>query len=67
MSFEIDNQSPPGSWVREWDARSHTSAEYRQEIRELRDRIKYYMARIEALETELMEERGRNSGWVREP
>lgn len=37
----------PGSWQKEWDAKSHTTQEYRQEIRELRERIKGYLKEIE--------------------
>lgn len=37
----------PGSWQKEWDARSHTPEEFRQEIRELRERIKGYLKDIE--------------------
>jgi hypothetical protein len=43
----IDKDSPPGSWQREWDARSHSQLELRQEINELRDRIKGYLKDIE--------------------
>jgi predicted RNase H-like nuclease (RuvC/YqgF family) len=45
----IDNESPPGSWEKEWDARSHTVSEYQKEIRDLRDRIRIYMREIESL------------------
>lgn len=45
----IDNESPAGSWRREWDARSHTAQEYREKIRELRERNKEYLRDIEAL------------------
>ena len=37
----------PGSWQKEWDAKSHTPEEFRQEIRELRERIKGYLKDIE--------------------
>jgi len=47
-----DKDSPPGSWQREWDRRAHPVEEYRQEIRELRDRIASYLRRIEELESE---------------
>jgi hypothetical protein len=43
----VDRDSPPGSWQKEWDAISHSPVEYRQEIRELRDRIKGYLKDIE--------------------
>lgn len=63
----VDNVSEPGSWVREWDARPHTTAEYRQEISELRERIRAYLERIGQLEAELIAERARSEAWVREP
>jgi hypothetical protein len=40
-------QGDPGSWQQEWDRRSHTDAEFRQEIRELRERIQSYLKDIE--------------------
>lgn len=43
----VDKDSPPGSWQREWDAMPHSPSEYRQEIRELRDRINGYLKDIE--------------------
>lgn len=46
----IDNESPAGSWRREWDARSHTAQEYREKIRELRERNKEYLREIEGLQ-----------------
>ena len=49
----IDNISPPGSYDREWDARSHTETEYRQEIREMRERIRGYVKEIKALQDEI--------------
>jgi hypothetical protein len=45
--MEVDRDSPPGSWEREWDAKNHTANEYQREIRELRDRIKSYLKDIE--------------------
>lgn len=45
----IDNESPAGSWRREWDARSHTPQEYIEKIRELRLRNKEYLREIEDL------------------
>lgn len=64
----IDNISPPGAYTREWDARSHTETEYRQEIREMRERIRFYLAEIERLHAELAElRRHAESQWVREP
>lgn len=43
----IDKESPPGSWEREWDARPHSPSEFRNEINELRFRIKGYLKDIE--------------------
>lgn len=63
----IDNESPPGAWVREWDARPHSVPEYQREIHELRDRIRAYLERIGQLEAELNEERAKSEAWVREP
>lgn len=63
----VDDQSPAGSWVREWDARPHTVCEYQREIRELRDRVRSYLERIGQLEAELNEERAKGEAWVREP
>lgn len=63
----VDNISEPGAWVREWDARPHSTAEYRQEIHELRERVRMYLARIGELEAELNAERAKNESWVREP
>jgi ribosomal protein L19E len=45
----IDNESPSGSWRKEWDARSHTPQEYIEKIRELRLRNKEYLREIEDL------------------
>ena len=50
----IDNISPPGSYDREWDARSHTETEYRQEIREMRERIQIYLKEIALLQDEIL-------------
>jgi predicted RNase H-like nuclease (RuvC/YqgF family) len=44
-----EHQGDPGSWQQEWDRRSHTPDEFRQEIRGLRDRIRGYLKEIEAL------------------
>ena len=54
-------------WEQEWDRIAHTSTEYRQEIREMRERIRYYVRRIEELETEVRELRAKDSQWVQEP
>jgi hypothetical protein len=63
----IDDQSEPGSWVREWDSRSHTSAEYRAEIRELRVRIIDYLSEIAQLRIELATEREKTKHLEMEP
>lgn len=63
----VDNSSPPGSWVREWDMRSHTTDEYRQEIRELRGRIVGYLREIEELKNENTMLRANAERWVMEP
>ena len=63
----IDDQSEPGSWEREWDLRSHTSAEYRAEIRELRDRIISYLSEIAQLRIELATEREKTKHLEMEP
>lgn len=65
--MNTDNISPPGAWQAEWDKRSHTSAEYQQEIRELRERIVYYISYITKLEDALETERARSNDWNREP
>lgn len=62
-----DDISPAGSWVREWDARSHTPAEYRREIHELRERIHGYVVEIEKLKAELVLLQARDARWVQEP
>lgn len=67
MTFNVDDKSPPGAWVLEWDARSHTPAEYRAEIRELRKRIRNYVSEIAQLREQLREEQSRNAQWIREP
>jgi len=64
---QIDRESPPGAWQREWDARSHTETEYRQEIREMRERIRWYVRRIEELEAEVKQLRAQDARWVQEP
>jgi predicted RNase H-like nuclease (RuvC/YqgF family) len=65
--MQIDRESPPGAWQRDWDARSHTETEYRQEIREMRERIKWYVKRIDELESEVRELRSNDARWVQEP
>jgi hypothetical protein len=64
---QIDRESPPGAWQRDWDSRSHTETEYRQEIREMRERIKWYVKRIDELESEVRELRSNDARWVQEP
>jgi hypothetical protein len=54
-------------WEQEWDRMSHTTTEYKAEIRELRERIVWYVSRIEALESEVRELRKMDSRWVQEP
>jgi trehalose-6-phosphatase len=64
---QIDRESPPGAWQRDWDARSHTETEYRQEIREMRERTQYYVRRIDGLETEIKQLKAQDARWVQEP
>ena len=54
-------------WEQEWDRIAHTSTEYRQEIREMRERIRYYVRRIEELETEVKQLKAQDARWVQEP
>lgn len=67
--IQIDNESPPGSWEKEWDAMSHSVTEYQREIRELRDRIKGYLKDIEMRDqviSELREELAlQNKYWMK--
>jgi len=63
----VDTSSEPGAWERDWDSRSHTVSEYQHEIRDLRYRIRAYLAEIADLKAQLREEQARNSEWVREP
>ena len=65
--MQIDRESPPGAWQREWDARSHTETEYRHEIREMRERIYHYLKRIAELEQEVKELRAKDARGVQEP
>ena len=65
--MQIDRESPPGAWQREWDARRHTETEYRQEIREMRERIWYYLKRIAELEQEVKTLKAADARWVQEP
>ena len=53
-------------WEQEWDRIAHTSTEYRQEIREMRERIYHYLKRIAELEAEVRELRARDGRWVQE-
>ena len=54
MSNE-NNGGDPGSWQREWDKRTHTTDEFRQEIKELRERIKSYLIDIEKRDRKIEE------------
>jgi len=54
-------------WDKEWDAQAHTATEYRAEIRELRERIIWYVSLIEKLEAELRDLRANDARWVMEP
>jgi len=55
------------AWDREWDRMSHTISEYQQEIREMRERIRWYVNRIEELETEVRQLKSTDARWVQEP
>jgi hypothetical protein len=46
---------------------THTSTEYKREIREMRERIYHYLKRIAELEAEVHELRAKDSRWVQEP
>jgi hypothetical protein len=61
MTIELDE------WDKEWDRTSHTVSEYQREIREMRERLIWYVARISALETEIREMRNSDARWVQEP
>jgi uncharacterized coiled-coil DUF342 family protein len=54
-------------WDREWDRMSHTISEYQKEIREMRERIRWYVSRIEELETEVKQLKSTDARWVQEP
>lgn len=54
-------------WVVEWDRMSHTISEYQQEIREMRERIRWYVKRIDELETEVKQLKATDARWVQEP
>jgi predicted nucleic acid-binding Zn-ribbon protein len=54
-------------WDQEWDRMTHTSTEYRIEIREMRERIQFYVQRIEELEEEVRQLKRFDSRWVQEP
>ena len=47
--MKIDTVSPAGTWRNEWDAQSHTPTEYKEKIRELRQRNAEYVREIERL------------------
>jgi hypothetical protein len=54
-------------WDCEWDRMTHTSTDYKREIREMRDRIRWYVSRIEELETEVRQLKSTDARWVQEP
>ena len=54
-------------WDREWDRMTHTSTDYKKEIREMRERIRWYVSRIEELETEVRQLKSTDARWVQEP
>jgi len=54
-------------WDREWDRMSHTISEYQQQIREMRERIRWYVSRIEELENEVKQLKSTDARWVQEP
>ena len=54
-------------WEQEWDRMTHTSTEYKAEIREMRERIYHYLKRIAELAAEVHELRAKDSRWVQEP
>ena len=47
--MKVDTVSPAGAWRNEWDAQSHTPTEYKEKIRELRQRNAEYVREIERL------------------
>lgn len=53
---------PKDDWDETWDSMSHTSAEYRLEIRDLRNRVAEYVKEIEELKTQL---HAANTDWIR--
>lgn len=53
---------PKDDWDETWDSMSHTSAEYRVEIRDLRNRVTAYMREIEELKTQL---HAANMDWIK--
>jgi hypothetical protein len=61
MSIELDE------WDKEWDRTPHTVNEYQREIREMRERLIWYVSRIETLEAEVRELRSNDARWVQEP
>lgn len=54
-------------WEQEWDRMSHTPTEYRQEIHDLRERIQWYVKRINELESEVKQLKAHDARWVQEP
>ena len=64
----IDNVSPAGSYRRELDYKLDTVGKLWNEIYELRERIRGYLADINRLEAEVAElKRHAENQWVREP
>lgn len=53
---------PKDDWDETWDSMSHTSAEYRVEIRDLRNRVTAYIREIEELKTQL---HAANMDWIK--
>lgn len=53
---------PKDDWDEAWDSMSHTPAEYRIEIRDLRNRITEYIREIEELKTQL---HAANVDWIK--
>jgi predicted nucleic acid-binding Zn-ribbon protein len=54
-------------WDQEWDRMTHTSTDYKREIRDMRERIQCYVQRIEELEEEVRQLKRFDSRWVQEP
>ena len=67
ISKRADRLQEIDEWDAEWDRMTHTSAEYKSEIREMRERIQFYVQRIEELEEEVRQLKRFDSRWVQEP